>query len=181
LLLKFNRSSHLASLKEWIPQPASLTHLKTCRLDLVYKGSKDGFQAQTFHQKCDNRSPTITFIKSQIYGRIFGGYTEQTWNHIANYKKDEKAFLFSLTHNEKYPVALPDNAISCSNDRTAFGGGHDIYICDNSNTQACSGTGFPHSYKCSKFTTQTEESKAYLAGSYNFKVEEIEVYQIVWV
>jgi len=172
-------TSHFESLREWIPKHASL---KTCRLDLVYKGSRDGFQAQTFHQMCDNRSPTINVIKSQTYGRIFGGYTEQTWNHTGDHKKDEKAFLFSLTYNEKYPVANPGDAIYCNNDYSAdFGNGADIYICDSSNTQANSSTYFPSSYKCSKFTTVTEESKAYLSGSYQFKVDEIEVYQIVWV
>jgi len=170
-------SSHFDKLKEWIPKHASLN---TCRLDLLYKGSRDGFKAQTFHQMCDSRSPTIIFIKSQTYGRIFGGYTAQTWNHTAGYTKDEKAFLFSLTHNEKYPVADPDKAIFGRNDFSAtFGAGNDLHISDSSNTKAGSCTGFPYSYKCSKFTTVTEESKAYLAGSCWFTVEEIEVYQIV--
>jgi len=170
-------SSNFDKLKEWIPNHASR---KTCRLDLLYKGSRDGFQTQTFHQMCDNRSPTIIFIKSQTYGRIFGGYTAQTWNHTAGYTKDEKAFLFSLTHNEKYPVADPDKAIFGRNDFSAtFGAGNDLHISDSSNTKAGSCTGFPYSYKCSKFTTVTEESKAYLAGSCWFTVEEIEVYQIV--
>jgi len=173
-------SSHFDKLKEWIPKYVSL---KTCRLDLLYKSSRDGFKAQTFHQMCESRSPTIIFIKSQTYGRIFGGYTEQTWDHTGYFKNDEEAFLFSLTYNEKYPLA-DCNAIFCKNHYSAtFGSGHDIHISDssNSNSQVSSYSNFPHSYKCSKFTKETEESKAYLAGSYKFKVEEIEVYQIVWV
>jgi len=173
-------SSHFEKLKEWIPKAASRSHL--LKLDLLYKGSRDGFHAQTFHTKCDSKSPTITFIKSQTYGRIFGGYTEQTWNH-GGFKRDEYAFLFSLTHNEKYPVSQPQFAIyGHSNYLAIFGGsGHDICIYDNSNSKSSSNSNFPSSFKCSKFNTITVESQAYLAGSHSFKVEEIEVYQIVWV
>jgi len=175
-------SSHLPNLKEWITRPASLSHLSICRLDLLYKGSRDGFLAQNFHAKCDNKSPTICFIKSQTYGRIFGGYTEQTWNQTGGYKKDEKAFLFSLTHQEKYPVSNSLQAISCCNDWSVrFGGGCDIAIYDQCNTTSNNNwCHFPKSYKCSKFDGLTEDSKIYLAGSINYKVEEIEVYQIIW-
>jgi len=177
-------SSHFGKLKEWIPKPTSPSNTQSCRLDLLYKGSRDGFLAKTFHTNCDSKSPTITFIKSQTYGRIFGGYTEQTWNQVGifgNYKKDENTFIFSLTHNEKYPVSQPQHAIYGRSDLSAIFGVSDIYICDNSNSQSSSVSNFPHTFKCSKYNTITEESKAYLAGSYNFKVEEIEVYQMVWV
>jgi len=175
--------SHFEKLKEWIPKPANQSNAQTCPLDLLYKGSKNGFSAQTFHEKCDYKSPTISFVKSQTHGRIFGGYTEQTWDEVpGGYKKDEKAFLFSLTHNEKYPVAQPQFAIYCRHDRLMdFGTGpSDIMISGGSNSNTNSHSDFPNCYQCSKFNDRTEESKAYLAGSYNFKVEEIEVYQIVW-
>jgi len=150
---------------------------------LLYKGSRDGFRASKFHQKCDKRSPTITFIKSQIHGRVFGGYTEQTWDGSpGSHKSDNRAFLFSLTHNEKYPVVQHQYAI-CTDSTfcCVFGMRQDICIYDNCNTVADSSRSrFPISYKCAKFDTETDESKAYLAGSYNFKVEEIEVYQITW-
>ena len=40
-------------------------------------------------------------IKSKC-GRIFGGYTSAPWTSLRGYKKDEKAFLFSLTQKIKY-------------------------------------------------------------------------------
>jgi len=142
---------------------------------------------QTFHEKCDSRRPTISFIKSQTYGRIFGGYTEQTWNHLDvgehRYKQDEKAFIFSLTYNEKYPAIPSKNAIYTHNDcSVVFGNGNevpDIYIVSNCSMED-NYSSFPRSYQSSKFKEVTEESKAYLAGSYLFRVEEIEVYQVVW-
>jgi len=81
-------SAHLSTLKEWIPNPVSTSSQnQSCRLDLLYKGSRDGFTSQKFHEKCDSKSPTVSFIKSQTYGQIFGGYTEQTWNQGSDYEK----------------------------------------------------------------------------------------------
>jgi len=188
-------SLHFNMLKEWIPKPPSLSNLRTCRLDLLYKGSRDGFTAQKFHDNCESKSPTISFIKSQTYGRIFGGYTEHLWNQTTNYlkeddknqttnylKEDDNAFLFSLTHNEKYPVVVSKSAIYVYYGYSVMYGDNfpDILIqndCDRVNNQSY----FPRSYKCPKFTQETEESKAYLAGSHDFKVEEIEVYQVLWI
>ncbi|CAF1605479.1 unnamed protein product [Rotaria magnacalcarata] len=44
------------------------------RWKLIYKGSRDGFHADAFHSRCNNKGATITIIQSnQNY--IFGGYT----------------------------------------------------------------------------------------------------------
>ena len=45
---------------------------------LLFRGSRDGFQAETFHSKCDNKGPTVTIVKSG--NNIFGGFTEISWN-----------------------------------------------------------------------------------------------------
>ena len=36
--------------------------LKNMDMILIYKGSKDGYEAKDFHSKCDNQGETITFI-----------------------------------------------------------------------------------------------------------------------
>ena len=63
---------HQQSLKGWLP-----TDLEGdwC---LLFRASRDGFETQTFHPKCDNKGPTITIVKSG--GNIFGGFTEISWN-----------------------------------------------------------------------------------------------------
>ena len=38
---------------------------------LIFKASKDGFSANAFHQKCDNKGKTITVVSANGY--IFGG------------------------------------------------------------------------------------------------------------
>ena len=49
---------------------------------LLFRGSRDGFEAQTFHSKCDNRGPTVTIVKSGNY--IFGGFSEKSWDSKYN-------------------------------------------------------------------------------------------------
>jgi TLD len=44
-------------------------------------------------------------------GDIFGGYMDTVYNPSINgYQSDPKAFLFSLTKNEKYPIMNSDKA-----------------------------------------------------------------------
>ncbi len=49
---------------------------------LIYRASRDGFEASQFNTQCDNKPNTLILIKS-TNGNIFGGYTEQTRNHTA--------------------------------------------------------------------------------------------------
>lgn len=154
-----------------------------CKLDLLYRGTQDGFTSASFFNKCENISPTITFIKSKQHGRVFEGYTTKNWGCKNGYIEDKEAFLFSLTHGEKYPIKTPQYAIIGRPDYIlAFGGGHDIVIsegCTEKSDKTYSN--FTHSYKCSKFGNFMDSgAKEYLAGSHQFSVEEIEVYQVVW-
>ncbi len=32
---------------------------------MIYRGSKDGFKAEDFHGKCDNKGATLIIIKSE--------------------------------------------------------------------------------------------------------------------
>lgn len=49
---------------------------------LLYRGSRDGWLSSKFHELCDEKGPTVTFIKVvNTYGKyIFGGYTDQSWD-----------------------------------------------------------------------------------------------------
>jgi len=179
--------SNNARLREWILQSESPTNpLSTLHLSLIYKGSRDGFTYNAFHEKCDNKSSTITVIKSKDHGRIFGGYTKATWTLVGgisyNEKNDESSFIFSLTYNERYPHSKSGRAILVYGGYlTIFGKSSTVLIHENCNSRNDNYTIFPDSFICSKFRTETVESKAYLAGSDKFTVEEIEVFHITWV
>ena len=45
---------------------------------LLYRASRNGWNASNFHSCCDSKGPTVTVIKSG--DRIFGGYTEEQWD-----------------------------------------------------------------------------------------------------
>ena len=62
---------HRSVLSGWLPQQYG-------RWQLLMRASQDGFQAQTFHFKCDNKGPTVTIVKSG--NNIFGGFTEKSWS-----------------------------------------------------------------------------------------------------
>ena len=62
---------HRSVLSGWLPQQYG-------KWQLLMRASQDGFQAQTFHSKCDNKGPTVTIVKSG--NNIFGGFTEQSWS-----------------------------------------------------------------------------------------------------
>jgi hypothetical protein len=71
---------------------------------------------------CDDKGPTITIFKSKP-GRVFGGFTQQSWNDKSEYKKDEKAFIFSMDRKQIYRVVQAQKAIYCrSNCGPSFGG-----------------------------------------------------------
>ena len=48
------------------------------QMAVLMRASKEGFQAKTFHPKCDNKGPTVTIVKSG--NNIFGGFTETSWS-----------------------------------------------------------------------------------------------------
>ena len=60
---------HRSKLNSWLPQYD--------RWHLLFRASRDGFRAQTFHAKCNSKGPTVTVVKSG--NNIFGGFTENSW------------------------------------------------------------------------------------------------------
>ena len=47
-------------------------------LQLLYRGSKNEFSVEKFHQKCDGKEDTITIVETQ-FGKVIGGYTPLKW------------------------------------------------------------------------------------------------------
>ena len=54
-----------------------------------------------FHDKCDNIDSILVICKSG--NQIFGGYTPLFFDSSDTYKYDNKSFLFSINHAEKFP------------------------------------------------------------------------------
>lgn len=139
--------------------------------NLLYRGSRNGFRAQDFHEKCDGKKNTITVVLTRN-GRRFGGFTHAKWDKSNGYKTDERGFLFSLDSKEVYANKKDNYGIYCYSDKgPTFGGGHDLFIDNNCNKDNESYDNSDHSY-------DTSGKKHALAGSKYFYVEDYEVYQL---
>eukprot|EP01132_Coremiostelium_polycephalum_P008090 gene8090-9956_t len=137
----------------------------------IYQASKDGFSASTFHQKCNNKGPTITIIWSKT-GNIFGGYTSLKWDSSNIFQNDPQSFLFLLKNNMNQSMKFPyiSSNLMRLHGSCGLSFGSDLYICDNSNTINSSCTNLGTSY------LNTTDDPYILTGLYNFLVNEIQVY-----
>lgn len=148
---------------------------------LLYQGSKDGFKADNFHSKCNERNRTLTLIKT-TNNYIFGGYTEAKWDS-SDLRTDKNTFLFSLVNKDKSPIKMninknDDRAIYCmASFGPIFGSGHDICISDGCNLNSDSYSKLGGSFVHPDYLNDAEQAKCFLAGESNFKVAEIEVFQ----
>ena len=66
-------------LKEWLGSEH--------KWKLIYRASENNYTAKSFHEHCDNATPTLVIIKSDN-DCIFGGYTTQTWSGNSIYYHD---------------------------------------------------------------------------------------------
>ncbi len=67
-----------AKLREWLGNDN--------KWKLIYRASKYGYTASSFHNYCDDKGPTLIVIKSSG-GWIFGGYTTKSWNGYGIYNE----------------------------------------------------------------------------------------------
>lgn len=139
---------------------------------LLYRGSRDGFGAQDFHNKCDGYNFTVTLVKTKDGNRRFGGFTDAVWDQSNTDKTGSNGFIFSLDNKEIYYNKNNSYNIYChSGCGPAFGGGGDFLISDNCDKNNSSYDGSNYSY-------DTNGKKYALAGASNFYVENYEVYKI---
>lgn len=66
-------------------------------LSLLYRSSRDGKRASSFHSRCDGKGPTLTLCRAGH--RIFGGYFSGSWSSQRGSGKED-AWIFSIVHNE---------------------------------------------------------------------------------
>jgi len=171
---KLLKDAEIDLLKEWVGY-------SYCATELIYTASKDGFSASSFHSKVDGKGATFVIIKAKVGDFIFGGYAPTSWTTNGSYGNDPKAFVFSVTKKKKMEnINASYGNYGGGSYGPTFGGGHDFHLCDNCNTVNSSYSSLGHSYKCPEgITYGSTEAQNYLAGTYNFLVEEFEVFRIV--
>ena len=145
-------------------------------MELLYRGTRDGMSSDTFHNKCNNKGPTISLFKNEK-GYLFGGYASIDWTSYGGYKSAPDSFIFTLTNMYNIsPSKFPNSDTSKSiYDRSSYGPcfGDDITIQFNSRYY----TNFPYSYKdvlgkgYSIFKGDNDNNK--------FNLKEIEVFKLI--
>lgn len=77
----------------------SLKDKLTIKFDRLMRASVDGYTAQVFHEKCNNKGATLTLAKANY--KIFGAYTNLPWTNANDYKSgDPYAFVFRIANIE---------------------------------------------------------------------------------
>ena len=155
--------------------------------ELLYRGTRDGFEKSDFHRTCDNKGKTLVLIKN-ISGHIFGGFASIPWtspSSSCSCKQAPGSFLFTLTNMHgiqptKFSLKNEnDNGVVCHNNSymVLFGhSGHDLVIASNTNKSKSSWSNFSSAYNDttgkgnSIFSSSTSTS--------SFKVQEIEVFRV---
>jgi hypothetical protein len=149
-------------------------------LSLIYRGTRDGMNPNSFHQKCDNQGPTVTVVRTTA-GYIFGGYADKPWTSDADWTASDKAFLFGLKcyAGQEEPVKM--NLKGCQNSYAlyhhasfgpTFGSGNDLCLFSRSPPQSSSALG--HTYN----TPAGSGSKYNLSGGSNFALADVEVFKV---
>ena len=145
-------------------------------MQLLYRGSRDGMSANSFHNRCNNKGPTISLFKNEN-GYIFGGYASIDWTSYGDWRSAPDNFLFTLTNKyniepTKFPNTNTNKSImDNSNYGPSFGGGYDIC------TFGSNYTNLGHSYK-----DVLGKGYSIFKGNndnHNFDLKEIEVFKLI--
>ena len=163
-----NNISYKKSLRKWINPNQSI------KSELLYRLTKDGDSISTFHNKCDNISPTLVLAES-LNGYKFGGYTTCTWDNKGQEKNDGKTFLFSLNKNQKFEKKNNNH-----NNRDIYSGFSNFGPCFGYNDlffqysmKKC------YSYQSNQYSFLNNKDLANNKED-SFEVKEVEVYKLIF-
>ena len=81
-------------------------------LQCVYKGTRDGWKANMFHDKVDFQGSGVVVVRTQ--GKVLGGYNPNGWRSTDDYTTSTTAFLFRVVapgRVEKYKVQASGPAL----------------------------------------------------------------------
>jgi len=166
----------ISYIQAWLPSK---------KFSLLYKGSRDGFIVDTFHEKCDNKGPTLVLIQSGLDGKlddpgyIFGGYNPVNWVSITSAAvPNADAFLFTITNPSRIAptkfLPKPDatQLVVHPSDGPQFGySPNDISTFGRCATPCVSlGSGFMNT---------TGRGPYVFTGSQEYSIYELEIYQVL--
>ena len=122
-------------------------------LELLYRASENSYDAEIFHEKCDNKGATVVIIENE-YDEIYGGFTSVSWDINLESCDDPKSFLYSIKPKlntfELNDKSGKDVITNYPGDGPIFGTGSDLWICNNCNKSTSNGVN-PSTYDFIKY------------------------------
>ena len=169
-----NKKEYISKIFEW----TGFT-----RMDLLFRGTKDGMNSTQFHNKCDNKGKTI-YLFLNDKGNIFGAYSSIPWTSNGGNRYANDCFLFTLTNiyniqPTKFPYVKDRSVYQGSSYGPLFGdGGHDLNFYDDFTNNSHQYSNFPCSYQ-----DTLNKGKSIFTGDFNnsnifINLKEIEVFEI---
>ena len=153
-------------------------------MELIYRGSRDGMTANKFHEKCNNKGPTICLYKNEK--SIFGGYTSISWTGNGGYKNSKGSFIFTLknihnTEPTKFPLKNPNDNHSIydhSSYGPTFGAGRDIGLNYSDFQNNDSYSNFPYTYNDTLGKGHSIFSGDVSNSNKRYRLKELEVFKL---
>ena len=146
---------------------------KNIILKLIYKGTRDGDDAKSFHSKCDDLKGSLIVIKSDEE-IIFGGFTQEKWSGDCVFKLDDTSFLFSFYPLKIYEIKKNKKAIFCNKKYGPSFGSVTLVVNDNFLING--------GWCCSSYLSNFENydnDYEINNGINEFKIQEMEIYQVI--
>ncbi|GBB92836.1 hypothetical protein RclHR1_20630002 [Rhizophagus clarus] len=102
---KIISTQHVEIISKWIDGLEITDESKNLyEFKLIFRGSRDGFKAERFHELCDNQARTVTIIKVKDTDEILGGYNPIEWKNeygiTSRYNTTIDSFIFSFEDKE---------------------------------------------------------------------------------
>jgi hypothetical protein len=172
--------------------PPLFEKFRAKHFNLLWRGSRDGFGAE-FHRRYDGRANTQMLILD-TKGNVFEGFTPVEWesrmwngkegdeNNIWKGDDSLRSFLFTLRNPRGVPARKfvlrageKQNAIWCDSAWGPLFGEGCIFVSDDCNANTDSNTlRFGGEYE----SASGEVEWGFLTGAREFRVKEIEVFEI---
>ncbi|CAB4427797.1 unnamed protein product [Rhizophagus irregularis] len=88
---------HSELISKWVDKLKIEDEIKNLyEFKLIFRGSRDGFTPNKFHEICDNQSRIVAIIKVKDSNEILGGYNPIEWNPGLSYGVTKFSFIFSF-------------------------------------------------------------------------------------
>ncbi|RIB25925.1 hypothetical protein C2G38_2066261 [Gigaspora rosea] len=164
---------HAAEISSWIDRRSTIYNITKIpyKFKLLLRGSRNGFDAVSFHMRCDNIPNTLIVLKVRDSNELLGGYNPLIWNAGDGYARTSDSFVFSLANgnlNKSILSRVSDASSAICQSSLSQGpwfGDNDLGMSDSTN---------PKKWLCKKYAYE----KPIRSSEGWFFVDEYEVFQI---